>query len=67
MSCVHQLSKKRASERMLEELKKLPPESPCSVSAASTVNTKVKRKPTQKKKSRNLIKVIKIGFSRLLL
>ncbi|XP_034242712.1 double-stranded RNA-binding protein Staufen homolog 2 isoform X2 [Thrips palmi] len=50
------LSKKRASEKMLEELKKLPPESPCVVSAAATANAKIKRKPTQKKKSRNLIK-----------
>lgn len=50
------LSKKRASEKMLEELKKLPPESPCSVVATSNTNAKVKRKPAQKKKSRNLIK-----------
>ncbi|KAJ1526837.1 hypothetical protein ONE63_008401 [Megalurothrips usitatus] len=50
------LSKKRASEKMLEELKKLPPESPCATTAAATANAKVKRKPTQKKKSRNLIK-----------
>ncbi|XP_026275861.1 double-stranded RNA-binding protein Staufen homolog 2 isoform X1 [Frankliniella occidentalis] len=50
------LSKKRASEKMLEELKKLPPESPCVVAAVVPANAKVKRKPTQKKKSRNLIK-----------
>lgn len=43
------LSKKRAAEKMLEELKKLPPLSPTIL--------KVKKKPnTVKKKSRNLIK-----------
>lgn len=42
---------------MLEELKKLPPEAPCIATAAATTNAKIKRKPAQKKKSRNLIKV----------
>ncbi|KAL7640516.1 UNVERIFIED_CONTAM: hypothetical protein RMT77_008791 [Armadillidium vulgare] len=44
------VSKKRAAELMLEELRKLPPVTSSSLS-------RVKRKPTTKKKSRNLIKV----------
>ncbi|RXG70345.1 Double-stranded RNA-binding protein Staufen-like protein 2 [Armadillidium vulgare] len=43
------VSKKRAAELMLEELRKLPPVTSSSLS-------RVKRKPTTKKKSRNLIK-----------
>lgn len=42
------VSKKRAAEKMLEELKKLPPLPP--------VQQKLKKKPVPKKKSRNLIK-----------
>ncbi|XP_067142126.1 double-stranded RNA-binding protein Staufen homolog 2-like isoform X2 [Centruroides vittatus] len=42
------VSKKRAAERMLEELKKLPPLPPAQ--------QKVKKKPVMKKKNRNLIK-----------
>ena len=44
------MSKKRAAELMLEELRKLPALPP-------TTLVRVKRKPTTKKKSRNLIKV----------
>ncbi|XP_037793787.1 double-stranded RNA-binding protein Staufen homolog isoform X1 [Penaeus monodon] len=44
------VSKKRAAELMLEELRKLPALPPTSL-------IRVKRKPTTKKKSRNLIKV----------
>lgn len=46
----NQVSKKRAAELMLEELRKLPALPPTSL-------IRVKRKPTTKKKSRNLIKV----------
>ena len=58
----YQLSKKRAAELMLDELKKLP-----ALPAAPSV-AKLKRKPnTTKKKSRNLIKVtpevgLRLGF-----
>ena len=45
-----QISKKRAAELMLEELKKLP-------ATPSVTLSKVKRKTVTKKKSRNLIKV----------
>lgn len=45
-----QVSKKRAAELMLEELRKLPALPP-------TTMVRIKRKPTTKKKSRNLIKV----------
>lgn len=44
------VSKKRAAELMLEELRKLPALPP-------TTLVRIKRKPTTKKKSRNLIKV----------
>lgn len=44
---------------MLEELKKLPPEAPCIATTAAAANAKIKRKPAQKKKSRNLIKARK--------
>lgn len=47
---IHQVSKKRAAELMLEELRKLPALPP-------TTLVRIKRKPTTKKKSRNLIKV----------
>lgn len=50
LSVMHQVSKKRAAELMLEELRKLPALPP-------TTLMRVKRKPTNKKKSRNLIKV----------
>lgn len=46
------LSKKRAAEKMLEELKKLPPLPPAQ--------QKVKKKPVVKKKNRNLIKEQKV-------
>ncbi|XP_021921213.1 double-stranded RNA-binding protein Staufen homolog 2 isoform X3 [Zootermopsis nevadensis] len=49
------VSKKRAAEKMLEELKKLPPQSPTNM-AASMARLKRKANPG-KKKTRNLIKV----------
>jgi hypothetical protein len=52
---VLQVSKKRAAEKMLEELKKLPPQSPTNM-AASMARLKRKANPG-KKKTRNLIKV----------
>ncbi|PNF27239.1 hypothetical protein B7P43_G05304 [Cryptotermes secundus] len=48
------VSKKRAAEKMLEELKKLPPQSPTNM-AASMARLKRKANPG-KKKTRNLIK-----------
>lgn len=45
-----QVSKKRAAELMLDELRRLPPLPP-------TTLVRIKRKPPTKKKSRNLIKV----------
>lgn len=52
---IFQVSKKRAAEKMLEELKKLPPQSPTNI-AASMARLKRKANPG-KKKTRNLIKV----------
>ncbi|KAJ4449022.1 hypothetical protein ANN_00416, partial [Periplaneta americana] len=49
------VSKKRAAEKMLEELKKLPPQSPTNM-ATSMARLKRKANPG-KKKTRNLIKV----------
>nr|CAD7589696.1 unnamed protein product [Timema genevievae] len=49
------VSKKRAAEKMLEELKKLPPTSPTNM-AATVARLKRKANPG-KKKTRNLIKV----------
>lgn len=49
------VSKKRAAEKMLDELRKLPPQSPTNI-AASMARLKRKANPG-KKKTRNLIKV----------
>ncbi|KAL0268852.1 UNVERIFIED_CONTAM: hypothetical protein PYX00_010660 [Menopon gallinae] len=52
------VSKKRAAENMLLELKKLPPLSP-SLAMGNMGISRMKKKPTQvKKKSRNLIKIV---------
>jgi hypothetical protein len=62
---VLQVSKKRAAEKMLEELKKLPPQSPTSM-AASMARLKRKANPG-KKKTRNLIKVYQqVSYDKIL-
>lgn len=55
--CPLQISKKRAAEKMLDQLKMLPPTT--TVTAANCpCSIRMKRKPNStKKKSRNLIKV----------
>jgi double-stranded RNA-binding protein Staufen len=55
MLVIFQVSKKRAAEKMLDELRKLPPQSPTNI-AASMARLKRKANPG-KKKTRNLIKV----------
>jgi double-stranded RNA-binding protein Staufen len=62
---VFQVSKKRAAEKMLEELKKLPPQSPTNM-AASMARLKRKANPG-KKKTRNLIKVYQqVSYDKIL-
>jgi double-stranded RNA-binding protein Staufen len=54
------MSKKKAAETMLEELKKLPPLSPPEM----VVPLRIKKKqPLVKKKTRNLIKVAQVSIS----
>ncbi|XP_075233577.1 double-stranded RNA-binding protein Staufen isoform X2 [Lycorma delicatula] len=52
------ISKKRAAEKMLEELRSLPPTTVITASGCTGTLSRLKRKPNaSKKKSRNLIKV----------